>query len=136
MYYCQWCGQEVLTTNHVCKQAINDKMETVYLDYPSESLDERNPYKCCSSCGKSVPEINGKLEGHYEWCEWRKKMEANLSNVSRLVDKHKLYVVMEYIRDLDMMTINSIWKSKELATLRALHIDGYVNEHLLEDWSL
>ena len=88
-HYCHWCGEEVLTSNHVCKQAIN-----------------------------------------------REKMEANLSNVSRLVDKHKLYVVMEYIRDLDMMTINSIWKSKELATLRALHIDGYVNEHLLEDWSL
>lgn len=43
-----------------------------YNDYPKETIGRGNPYYCCAWCKVSVPEINGSLERHLEWCEYRK----------------------------------------------------------------
>ena len=51
-------------------------VEKYYNDYPTEPIGGKNPYYCCSSCAKSVPEINGRLEGHSLWCKYRKEAEA------------------------------------------------------------
>jgi len=48
-------------------------------DYPSEPIGGDNPYYCCSFCKISDPQINGRLEGHAENCEWRIKEEAKLN---------------------------------------------------------
>jgi hypothetical protein len=45
--------------------------EEYYTDYPTEPIGGRNPYYRCSYCKISVPEINGYLERHSEWCEYR-----------------------------------------------------------------
>lgn len=44
-------------------------------DYPNEPMGHGNPYWCCSDCKRSDPEINGEIEGHEEWCRWRKEQE-------------------------------------------------------------
>ena len=49
-----------------------------YDDYPSEPIGGGNPYYCCSSCGISDPQINGRLEGHSKYCEWRIRKEASI----------------------------------------------------------
>lgn len=49
-----------------------------YFNYPKEPIGRGNPYSCCSYCKTSDPEINGELEGHPEWCEWRQKKELEL----------------------------------------------------------
>lgn len=41
-----------------------------YCDYPSVKIGGGNPYYKCASCGRSDPEINGRLEGHEYNCEW------------------------------------------------------------------
>jgi hypothetical protein len=46
--------------------------EKYYTDYPKEPIGGGNPYHRCAYCHVSVPEINGDLEGHREWCEYRK----------------------------------------------------------------
>lgn len=48
-------------------------MQKYYSDYPKEPIGGNNPYQMCSYCHVSVPEINGDLEGHKEWCEYRKR---------------------------------------------------------------
>ena len=45
--------------------------EEYYTDYPTEPIGGGNPYYRCSYCKRSVPEINGYLERHAEWCEYR-----------------------------------------------------------------
>ena len=52
-------------------------METdkLYFDYPSEPIGGSNPYRRCSDCKRSAPEINGKIENHYSDCAWRIMME-------------------------------------------------------------
>ena len=35
----------------------------------------------CNQCGVSDPEINGKLDGHYDHCRWRKSKELELQNI-------------------------------------------------------
>jgi hypothetical protein len=47
-----------------------------YNDYPKEPIGAGNPYYCCSYCKISDPQINGQLENHAEWCEYRIEMEA------------------------------------------------------------
>jgi hypothetical protein len=50
--------------------------EKYYNDYPNEPIGDGNPYYRCSYCKISDPEINGYLENHAEWCEYRiKKLE-------------------------------------------------------------
>ena len=45
--------------------------EEYYDDYPTEPIGGGNPYYRCSHCKVSVTEINGYLERHSEWCEYR-----------------------------------------------------------------
>jgi len=45
--------------------------ETYYTDYPNRPIGGGNPYWCCCHCGRSDPEINGRLEGHSDHCEYR-----------------------------------------------------------------
>jgi hypothetical protein len=51
-----------------------------YYTYPNEPIGNGNPYYCCCSCGRSDPEINGRLSGHYDWCKWaiEKRKELNI----------------------------------------------------------
>lgn len=46
-----------------------------YNDYPREPIAKNNPYQCCAYCKVSDPAINGSLENHMEWCEYRQKKE-------------------------------------------------------------
>jgi len=43
-----------------------------YGDYPRKPIGGDNPYSCCAYCEVSAPAINGSLENHREWCEYRK----------------------------------------------------------------
>lgn len=43
-----------------------------YSDYPTKPIGGGNPYSCCAHCEVPTPEINGSLERHQEWCEYRK----------------------------------------------------------------
>ena len=45
-------------------------------DYPKEPIGDGNPYWRCSSCKRSVPEINGEISRHEEWCSWMKEQES------------------------------------------------------------
>ncbi len=47
-----------------------------YDDYPTEPIGGGNPYRRCKSCKRSAPEINGRLEKHETWCEYRRRREA------------------------------------------------------------
>lgn len=49
-----------------------------YFDYPSEPIGGKNPYYRCSSCKRSQPEINGKLDGHMDHCKWMQKKKREL----------------------------------------------------------
>lgn len=44
-------------------------------DYDNEPIGGGNPYYRCVHCKVSDPEINGSIEGHREWCEYRKRKE-------------------------------------------------------------
>lgn len=44
----------------------------LFNDYPTKPIGGGNPYRCCVHCGVSEPAINGNLENHQEWCEYRK----------------------------------------------------------------
>lgn len=55
-----------------------DKPDTYYSDYPSEPCGGTNPnWKCCF-CGATHPQINGKLAGHWDGCEWVEKKMRQL----------------------------------------------------------
>ncbi len=45
--------------------------EKYYCNYPTEPIGGRNPYYQCAHCKRSVPEINGKLDGHEKDCKYR-----------------------------------------------------------------
>ena len=47
-------------------------MTVYYNDYPTMPIGGRNPYQCCAYCSVSQPAINGNLENHLEWCEYRR----------------------------------------------------------------
>lgn len=55
------------------------KEQTWFEDFPQEPIGGSNPYWMCSDCGRSVPEINYKLEGHMTWCRYRKQKESENS---------------------------------------------------------
>lgn len=42
-----------------------------YNDYVQEPIGGGNPYNRCIHCHRSVPEINGRLEGHSKDCLYR-----------------------------------------------------------------
>lgn len=60
------------------KKEMEDMKEQIcselYYDYPKVPIGGGNPYYCCASCGRSNPDINGKLSGHNEDCAWVKSM--------------------------------------------------------------
>ena len=46
-------------------------------DYPTEPIGGGNPYHRCKLCAKSVPAINGRIEGHLKDCAYRLFKEQN-----------------------------------------------------------
>lgn len=61
-------------------------MHTAYDDgYLKERIDGRNPYSRCVHCKKTTPEINGQLENHAEWCEYRTRREREAKYQDLLV---------------------------------------------------
>lgn len=40
-------------------------------DYPTEAIGGGNPYYRCVSCKRSSPEINGNIDKHAPWCDYR-----------------------------------------------------------------
>jgi hypothetical protein len=53
-------------------------MEKYYFDYPTKRISRNNPYHACAYCGISEPAINGQLENHSEYCEYRRLKELSL----------------------------------------------------------
>ena len=49
-----------------------------FYDYDTKPYGDGNPYHYCSSCERSVPEINGNLLNHFKHCEFRKKELSKL----------------------------------------------------------
>lgn len=54
----------------------NTMTEQYHTDYPKEPIGGGNPYKRCAYCKISDPQINGEIENHADWCEYRKQKEA------------------------------------------------------------
>ena len=54
-----------------------------YSDYGREPIGGGNPYYRCVNCKRSDPEINGRLEGHESWCQYRIKKEAEATQAQR-----------------------------------------------------
>ena len=52
--------------------------EKYYDDYPTEPIGGGNPYYRCVHCGRSQPQINGYLNRHEQWCEYRMQKELEL----------------------------------------------------------
>jgi hypothetical protein len=48
-------------------------MSKYYDDYDDEPIGGSNPYYCCSDCGRSDPEINGRLFKHLKFCKYRRQ---------------------------------------------------------------
>lgn len=64
-------------TNGLSKSVVIAETDnTYYSDYPTEPIGGSNPYYMCAHCGVSVPEINGSLYKHREWCEYRQSKES------------------------------------------------------------
>ena len=60
-----------------------------YNDFPTIPIGGSNPYHKCLYCGRSVPEINGRLERHADWCEYRinKEMELKIEPLKEIAMK-------------------------------------------------
>ena len=55
---------------------MSDKPEDDWYDsFETTPIGGGNPYHKCVDCGRSVPEINYSLSGHYDFCEYRKRKE-------------------------------------------------------------
>lgn len=69
--------------------------------YPTKPIGGGNPCYCCASCEVSDPQINGQLENHTEWCEYRKKKEAE-KTTSNLKDENDWlkYLLKQIIQSL------------------------------------
>lgn len=52
--------------------------KTYYHDYENEPIGGGNPYYRCVHCKISDPQINGRLEGHSKYCEYRLQKEKEL----------------------------------------------------------
>lgn len=55
-----------------------------YEDFPTVEIGGGNPYYKCAHCGVSVPEINYKLKGHLDFCEYRIEKERELELLKML----------------------------------------------------
>lgn len=61
------------------------KEKIYYYDYEKEPIGGGNPYYRCTDCKISDPQINGRLDGHAEWCEYRIQKERELT-IKELLD--------------------------------------------------
>jgi hypothetical protein len=76
--------------------------EEYYHDYPNEPIGGDNPYYRCSYCKRSDPEINGYLERHEEWCEYRIKKTGGTGMTNKLPPKvGHIFRLAEIIREVD-----------------------------------
>lgn len=48
-YYCKWCGQEVLSSNHFCQD--NRERDKFLTKLMGECYHERSAYGFCQHCG-------------------------------------------------------------------------------------
>lgn len=46
--------------------------------YPNRPIGGDNPYRCCYYCELSAPQINNRLGGHREYCEWALEQKARI----------------------------------------------------------
>lgn len=49
---------------------------TYFSDYENEPIGGGNPYYRCVHCKLSDPSINGRLDGHDEYCQYRIRKQA------------------------------------------------------------
>lgn len=66
-------------------------------DYPKIPIGGNNPYNMCAFCHRSVPEINYTLEGHSEYCTYRKQKESEL--LEKLVTN--IYIIEYSVGDCE-----------------------------------
>lgn len=91
--------------------------EKYYMDYPTRKIGKGNPYSCCASCGRSVPEINGQLDRHLPNCEYRLAKEKEILNEGDLtMDK-----VVTYLKE--HLTVN-VFASRRWGVEVKLFLDG------------
>ncbi len=78
------------------------KDETYYSDYDNEPIGGSNSYYRCVYCKVSDPEINGRLEGHREWCEYRlrKEKELKISETEGINIKDILFVLNDIKKEV------------------------------------
>lgn len=62
------------------KEAATSELEFpgYFSDYAQVPIGGGNPYWECAHCHISIPSINGELNGHSEYCEYRKEKEKEL----------------------------------------------------------
>lgn len=96
-------------------------MSTYYYDYPKEKGDKNNPYYRCSSCKIHDPAINGVLENHASFCEYRKKKELELAVQSPVTRTDLIY-----IRDLLLPLLDC-----RIFHTESMDIDDYATNDLL-----
>jgi len=101
---------------------MEDVMEEEYhSDYPSVPTNDRsNPYYMCAHCGETDPAINGRIEGHAEWCEYRIRKEAEVKQKDNI--NHKILARNIRHRLADML--GSQWNGA---------LDAAMDEMLLEE---
>lgn len=91
-------------------------------DFPTRPIGGGNPYHCCASCGRSVPEINGRVLGHYRHCAWRHEAlggaahstsaqvrEAFLEELGALLGRWGAEISADGDGDLEV-TIPAVWR--------------------------
>ena len=54
-------------------------IQTWFEDFPKEPIGGGNPYWMCCYCNRAVPEINYRLEGHADWCQYRIDKEKEIT---------------------------------------------------------
>ena len=57
-----------------------------YHNFPTVRCERGNPNHACASCKITLPQINGRLEGHARNCAWRKmiELEIRVSETARI----------------------------------------------------
>lgn len=72
------------------------------------------------------------------WCGQELSTSQHLCpQAEENVTYNKVYIVYNYLYDLDFYTINSVWKNKNKAEVRSSVLNNsYIEEHIIADWSL
>jgi hypothetical protein len=105
--------------------------EEYYHDYPNEPIGGDNPYYRCSYCKRSDPEINGYLERHEEWCEYRIKKTGGtgMTNTAyQIWETFKAELIVEPTDDMKEALASSI---RVISSI--IHRDGVLEN---EPWHL